>query len=52
MKSTKYLGIGLANMINSTNTEAAILSGPLIYEYQNYFEMVIGAAALILDNFF
>lgn len=41
LRSSRYLGIGLSNFINLFNPELVILSGPFIYAYEDFYELVI-----------
>ena len=36
LRSARYLGIGLSNLVNMFNPEVVILNGPFIYEFQDY----------------
>lgn len=50
LESARYYGIGIANMVNTLQSELIILSGPLIYEYPGYFEMVKESALQYLHE--
>lgn len=50
LETAEYLGIGLANMINSTHPQHVILNGKLIYEYPNYFEEIVRTAESYIYN--
>ena len=41
LRSSRYLGIGLSNLVNLFNPELVILNGPFIYEFKNYYSQVV-----------
>ena len=41
IRSSRYLGIGLSNLVNLFNPELVILNGPFIYEFNNYYSQVV-----------
>ncbi|MBS4194863.1 ROK family transcriptional regulator [Lederbergia citri] len=44
LNSAHYYGIGIANMINFMHPDQVLLNGPLIYEYQPYYEKIVTTA--------
>lgn len=44
INSASYYGIGVANMVNLLHPEVVVLSGPLIYDYADYFDEVVNTA--------
>ena len=42
LRYSRYLGIGLSNLVNVFNPEIVILNGPFIYEIQDYYTQVVG----------
>ncbi|WP_102348783.1 ROK family transcriptional regulator [Bacillus sp. Marseille-P3661] len=43
LESAEDLGIGIANMVNLLGSEVVFISGPLVYNYPNYYETVKNA---------
>ena len=41
LRSSRYLGIGLSNLINIFNPELVILNGPFIYDFEDYYRQVV-----------
>ncbi|WP_227935453.1 ROK family protein [Alkalihalobacillus deserti] len=44
LNTADYLGLGLSNLINIFQAELIILSGPLIYNFDGYFNRVVESA--------
>ena len=50
LRSTRYLGANLSNVINLFNPELVILNGPFIYEIEGYYEQVVRHTKKNLQN--
>lgn len=41
LRSSRYLGTGLSNLVNLFNPDLVIVNGPFIYEFEEYYNQVI-----------